>query len=62
MTDKFIAQEDEEEEDGNASEGEKERRRRHKRRRDRSPELDEEDYELLEENQVTVSPYLTQHC
>ena len=54
LTDKFLA-DDGEEEEGNASEGEKERRRRHKRRRERSPELDEEDYELLEENQVTVS-------
>jgi transcription elongation factor SPT6 len=61
-TDKFIVREDEEEEEGEGSEGsEAERRRkRHKRRRD-DFRLEEEDYELLEENQVcylnSLAPY-----
>lgn len=56
LTDKFIAREDEDDEDGEGgdSDGEREAKRRHKRRREKSAELDEEDYQLLEDNQVTV--------
>ncbi len=53
-TDKFIVREDEEEEEeaegSEGSEGER-RKKKHKRRRDEF-QLEEEDYELLEENQV----------
>lgn len=57
LTDKFIAQEDEDEE-GEEEDGSKEgkrRRHKHKRRRDKSAELDDDDYQLLADNQVTVS-------
>ena len=53
--DNFLAREDEEEEQPDDSDGERERKRRkRKRRRERALQLDNEDYELLEENQVTV--------
>ena len=61
LDDKFIAQEgeDEEDEDDEGIGGER-RKKRHKRRREKSPELDDEDYQLLEDNQVTVSiPWFT---
>lgn len=53
LTDKFIAGEDEDDDDS-PFEGQQNRRRRHKRRRLKTPELDEDDYQLLEDNQVTV--------
>ena len=57
--DNFLAREDEEEEElaeqPEDSDGEKERKRRKRKRRARALQLDNEDYELLEENQVSVS-------
>eukprot|EP00884_Botryococcus_braunii_P001188 jgi/Botrbrau1/1106/Bobra.0162s0007.1 len=57
-TDKFIVREDEEEEEegegSEGSEGER-RKKKHKRRRDEF-QLEEEDYELLEENQGIRRP------
>lgn len=56
--DNFLAREDEEEEElaeqPEDSDGEKERKRRKRKRRARALQLDNEDYELLEENQVKV--------
>ena len=57
LTDKFIAEEgeDEEGEDEEGSEGGRRRKHKHKRRREKSAELDDDDYQLLADNQVTVS-------
>lgn len=58
FADNFLAREDEEEEElaeqPEDSNGEKERERRKRKRRARALQLDNEDYELLEENQVSV--------
>jgi len=53
LTDKFIAAEDDDEEEGGEGTGTVRRKKKKKRRRE-SLELEDEDYDLLEENQVTV--------
>ena len=61
FADNFLAREDEEEEElaeqPEDSDGEKERKRRKRKRRARALQLDNEDYELLEENQVSVGAH-----
>ena len=61
FADNFLAREDEEEEElaeqPEDSDGEKERKRRKRKRRARALQLDNEDYELLEENQVSVDAH-----
>ena len=54
--DKFLAGDDEEEEEEGENEGNEEERRRKKQKRRRDFELEEEDYQLLEDNEVKAGP------
>ena len=60
--DGFIVDDAEEDDEGEADEGEAEqaarKKRKKKRRREREHRLDDDDYDLLEENQVQVGT----HC
>ncbi len=66
LTDKFLADEEDEDKEGSGDEGGEAAKRKRKKRRRSELQLEEEDYDLLEENQVTVrglgSPTAAMRC